>query len=394
MFSACIFCHSDLGANEAIPEFPVGQRLAFDARSGRLWVVCTRCGRWNLTPIEERWEAIDRCERTFRDTWLRFSIDNIGLARTKSGLELVRIGEALLPEIASWRYGARLQRWSREANGERRLWQRSNRWFARRIASALARGASVAGMSDHTILKVSTFRRGASILARSVDDAQRPIVIRYHHLEAATLVRPDRDQPWRVQVAHDTGVATIAESAGLRAAGQMLAALNFAAASQSELRYAIEKLGDAGDPAGYFTRIASLAMRTSWGRFPDASPDERAEPAAHSVGERLALRLANRSFWGHGGTGSDGHTPLFRLPSVDRLALEMASNEDVERRALTGELVDLLDAWKEAEEIAAIADDMFAGDVLEEFKREYYVRLRAEGTGGARAELFADRPAR
>jgi hypothetical protein len=56
--------------------------------------------------------------------------------------------------------------------------------------------------------------------------------------------------------------------------------------------------------------------------------------------------------------------------------MEMAANEDVERRALAGELAELREAWKEAEEIAAIADDLLVGDALEEFKRQYYLRLR------------------
>jgi hypothetical protein len=42
-----------------------------------------------------------------------------------------------------------------------------------------------------------------------------------------------------------------------------------------------------------------------------------------------------------------------------RLALEMVSHEESERRALEGELAILEDAWREAEEIAAISDDMF-----------------------------------
>ena len=42
-----------------------------------------------------------------------------------------------------------------------------------------------------------------------------------------------------------------------------------------------------------------------------------------------------------------------------RLALEMAAREASERRALEGELHILEAAWKEAEEIAGIADDMF-----------------------------------
>ncbi len=63
--------------------------------------------------------------------------------------------------------------------------------------------------------------------------------------------------------------------------------------------------------------------------------------------------------------------PLYRLLAANRLALEMAANEDAERRALEGELDELREQWKEAEEIAAIADEMFVGDTLEEFKRQY-----------------------
>jgi hypothetical protein len=140
------------------------------------------------------------------------------------------------------------------------------------------------------------------------------------------------------------------------------------------VNHAIAKLDEAGDPEGYFTRVASLAMRTSWGRFPDAPAQEDAKPHG-SFSERLAIQLANRSFWGRGGTGSDEQTPLFRLPAVDRLALEMAANEDIERRALLGELELLHAAWKDAEEIAAIADEMFTDDVFDEFKRQYFERL-------------------
>ena len=43
---------------------------------------------------------------------------------------------------------------------------------------------------------------------------------------------------------------------------------------------------------------------------------------------------------------------------MDLLALEMAANEDTERRAMEGELADLERAWREAEEIAAIADEL------------------------------------
>ena len=385
MYSTCLFCNVSLGTNDQLPTFPVGRRLAYDPAKGRLWVVCVRCGRWNLSPLEERWEAIDECERLFRGTRLRYSTDNIGLARINERLELVRIGPALLPEIASWRYGTRLARFAPKTNGARQAvgaFVRSSsglhRWVARKAASALAGYATTVGLSDDALLRIRTFRRGNAVLARSVDDRGQPIVIRYAHLGAAELIRPDRDQPWRLVVRHDGGSATLAEGAGLRTAGKMLATLNFGVASNAEVQHAIAKLDEAGDREGYFSRVASLAMRTRWGRVPDAPDEGLIEPMGGSFAERIALQLANRSFWGRGGTGSDESTPLFRLPAVDRLALEMASNEDIERRALAGELAALAAAWKEAEEIAHIADELFADEVLEEFKRVYYERVGRE----------------
>lgn len=379
MFSTCLFCHTDLGANDTVAECPVGQRLAFDSKKGRLWVVCTHCGRWNLTPLEERWEPIDRCEQLFRDSWQRYTVENIGVARTKSRLELVRIGAALPPEIAAWRYGARLERWVRGAEPARGLIKRGGRFVARHVAAMLAGGAASVGLSEKAVLRVSTMRRGNAVLAHGTDEGDNRVVIRYHHLARAELIRPARDVPWRVRVMHDAGQSMLAEGSGLHTAGKLLAALNFAAASNAEVQWAISKLGDASDATGFFSRIASLAMRTEWGLHPDAPDDGPAEPAASTVAERLALHLANRSFWGHGGTGSEPAMPLYRLPSANRLALEMAANEDAERRALNGELDDLREAWREAEEIAAIADDMFVGETLEEFKRQYYLRLQAEG---------------
>ena len=110
MYTTCLHCQHDLGRNESLELFPVGRRLAFDQAKGRLWVICTNCGRWNLTPMEERWEAIEGCEKLFRDTVLRASTDNIGLAKLTSGLELIRVGQPQFPEYASWRYADKFRR--------------------------------------------------------------------------------------------------------------------------------------------------------------------------------------------------------------------------------------------------------------------------------------------
>ena len=105
MYATCLFCNKPLGANESFEAFPVGERLAFDAARGRLWVVCRKCERWNLSPLDERWEAIEQAEKLYRDTRLRMATDNIGLAKARDGTTLIRIGEPLRPEFAAWRYG-------------------------------------------------------------------------------------------------------------------------------------------------------------------------------------------------------------------------------------------------------------------------------------------------
>ena len=99
MFSTCIFCNKPLGQNESLEAFPVGERIAFDAARGRLWVVCRACERWNLSPLDERWEAIDQAEKLYRDTRRRVSTDNIGLAKLREGTTLVRIGSCMAPEF-------------------------------------------------------------------------------------------------------------------------------------------------------------------------------------------------------------------------------------------------------------------------------------------------------
>ena len=59
MYTHCLFCNRTLGTNEVLGDLPVGRIAAFDPAKGRVWVVCAKCKRWNLTPIEERWEITE-----------------------------------------------------------------------------------------------------------------------------------------------------------------------------------------------------------------------------------------------------------------------------------------------------------------------------------------------
>ena len=70
---------------------------------------------------------------------------------------------------------------------------------------------------------------------------------------------------------------------------------------------------------------------------------------------------------------------LARLAAVDRLALEMAANEEAEPRALEGELDALEAARAEAEEIAGLADNLTLPDGVEERARRLQRESRRDG---------------
>lgn len=351
MYSTCIFCHSNLGANEAVEHFPIGRRLAFDAVHGRLWVVCRKCERWNLSPIEERWEAIEECERLFRDTRLRVSTENVGLARVREGLELVRVGSPLRPEMAAWRYGDQF--------GRRR---RKHLAYIGAGAAAVA-GLVVLGPVTGIIAGSSwgmwslanwanTLYQARRVRARlALPEFPAPVAIRLKQLHRLSIVRVEQDWGLRILFEAPSGetespAALIAQKvprwlsgdeiawlvtgdAALHAAGKLLPAMNAAGAKRGDVESAVELIGEESEPAELFRRYA--------GQWPAASRP-RGSPAA-----------------------DPGHS-LINLPTAVRLALEMAAHEDSERRALEGELALLEAAWREAEEIAAISDDMFVPD--------------------------------
>ncbi len=386
MYSTCLFCNADLGTNDALELFPVGRRLAFDPARGRLWAICAGCHQWNLAPLEERWEAIDDCERMFRLTRLRMSTENIGMARLREGTVLVRIGRALRPEFAAWRYGDQIaHRQSIIMRGAGGL-LRAGAWLGD-AASELVRDARNAhGPRNDPLTRLRLYRHRRRVLDVTTDADGRPVILRYGDLPHASLLRPEPDAPWRMLVPHQGGLATLSGAPALRTAGKLFAAINIYGGTPEDVAYASAKVEDAGNESSYFARVFAIAMRTSWGRNPDA-PTAPAIERPISVAERLALYVSNRSFWGRGGVGSEPATELLALPLVDRLALEMAAHEESERRAMTGELAELEEAWRSAEEIAEIADAMFDDEELETFKREVLERVRRGEDPGSRLRL-------
>jgi hypothetical protein len=62
---------------------------------------------------------------------------------------------------------------------------------------------------------------------------------------------------------------------------------------------------------------------------------------------------------------------LTNLSPECRLALEMAANEQLETRAFAGELAELERTWRDAEEVAAIADNLLVPPFVERWIRRH-----------------------
>jgi hypothetical protein len=342
MYSTCIFCHGALGANEAIEHFPVGRRLAFDPERGRLWVVCRRCSRWNLTPLEERWEAIEDCERLFRDTRVRISTDHIGLARLGEGTELVRVGRPQRPEFAAWRYSDQFGRRRRAMMVKAGL---GVGVVGAVVAGGVAAGAGIGGFGWMVWRLLEVAVKGSP--TRIVAQLDRPtgagqITVRGKHLPYLRL-EPEGADGWSLGVpSGKKQLVYFRDDVAVRTAARLLPQLNRYGGTQDGVRQAVSLIEDVGDPMRYFARAARLS---------------------HHAG-----RLAD---YGQGAeTGRGGAKPLAGLPEPVRLALEMAAHEDQERRAMEGELAILEAAWRDAEEIAKISDDL----LLPESVRKYFGR--------------------
>ena len=322
MYSTCLFCHRSLGGNDLIEHFPIGRKLAFDSAKGRLWVVCAACGQWNLTPLEERWEAVEDCERLFERAKRRVSTDQIGLARIAERMELVRIGDPLRPEFASWRYGAR---------------------FRARTQRAVVAGASVVGIAvalsavgisvgaflgsgGSAFIGLRKLLNRRSELAHAESTLVRMLERRAGRVRGPVtihLLPGEGGERWALRLASTNATLDLHGSDALHTAHLVLPATNPHGAWWWSLRQAVAHLEDVGDPQRFFEKARELASHT--GRH---------------------------------------HSPLHQYPAHVRLALEMAAHEESERLAMQGELAVLEQAWREAEEIAAIADDMFLPPVV------------------------------
>jgi hypothetical protein len=180
-------------------------------------------------------------------------------------------------------------------------------------------------------------------VAARVVITQRPVTLTHGAVRRAT-VRHDDTDGLALTFRSDSGTARWSGPRAEQGTAAMLAHLNAAGAPRDVVDGALDRLVAAGSPEAF---LAALGRRARWRRD--------VEPAAH------------------------GEFAFAAAAPVSRLALEMALNDARERRAMDGELRALEDAWREAEEIAAIADDL----ALPGRVRQAFDRLRARRPGGS-----------
>ena len=243
------------------------------------------------------------------------------------------------PELAAWRYGDQFGR-------------RRRKHLALTAAGiTLVAGIAIAGPATGIIAGGGWgLWQGANALhglyqARRVRTKLRLpgsddfVPIRKKQLEQTAIVRTD-DSSWglRIRLKPLPGRSAVelrGEEAllytgrdALRAASKLLPVVNETGARTSEVQTATQLVAEVPDPDTLFLRHAN-----------------RDEPTRH----------VGRDMYGNPIHGRMVHA----LPKEIRLALEMAAHEEQERRALEGELAILEAAWREAEEVAQISDDMF-----------------------------------
>ena len=316
MLTTCLACHEPFPANETVEHFPVGRRVAYDPRRGRLWAICPSCARWTLAPFEERWEALEELERLTSDrARLLAETENIGLLAA-GDIEVVRVGRANLREESWWRFGQEL--------GIRR--KRAKRAILKgKIVDAamllLFTGIPFWGLSspERWLGRARRKHFGREIWTAPLTECVRC----GHTLETLRFtdhgridIRPHPEAPFALSV------------------GCLRCAADGAHA---------EALLISGVPAEHVLR-RTLAYRNFAGGT-ERTVREAVGLVESYPGPEQLLRSV-----------SEERVSVAQLTQKGAFALEIALNTDVERRLLEMELAELEARWRLEEEIAAIAD--------------------------------------
>lgn len=322
MYTTCGFCSGSLGGDGASSGLGVGKRFAYDAWKSRAWVICRRCGRWNLTPIDNRIETIEALERIAATGRVAATSDQVSLIRA-AAYDIVRVGQPRRVELATWRYGERLKARERE---RMKVLVPTIVVF---VGVTLAFNAALGGSFGYMIGQIPQMADGVytGIVGRRKVAIEPPIcaacgkvmVLRSKHVRHARITETTH---------HD--LALLLSCPDCRREGALLEGADAEVALRSGLTY-----------------VNLKKARKLRKKAPEAASfvDRQGGPEAFI---RNSARM---------------ELTVNKLESTQALALEMAVDEQAELRELERQ-------WRQAEEIAEIADDLTIGPAVEEeFRR-------------------------
>ena len=317
----CLFCHDPFDEGWRFGSLPPAWRIAFDPGRERIWIVCDSCFRWNLWPPEEQGGAIGSLERVCRDRGqILARTENITLLAVGNVI-LIRVGNAGLQERAFWRYG-------REVLTRERAYRSAGAKLSAYAYGALAAVAESVGLGDRNFKvrfedgfteEILRWRRfgwaawfgrlkcpscGSYLRAARFDLSWWFYPMLDEDGRLALGVPCPRCDPWTPEkIYHLQGYE--AESVLRR----VLAYQNITGAGESALERAVKEVEGAGSPERYLEAVAKESPFLRELTFPQA------------------------------------------------VALEIALNEGVERRALELEARALEFMWRREEELARIMDE-------------------------------------
>lgn len=313
MYTTCAFCNASLDGDGGPSRLGVGRRLAFDEWRGRLWVVCPKCARWNLAPLDDRLERIEALARVAREARLVASTEQVALLRWNR-YDLIRVGKPLRVEFAGWRYGERLA--ARQRERAKVVVPLTLAAVGLGIAANIAVGGSFGfliwnfgDLADRVFVGMIGGRRVRLAEPPVCDHCGIALDLRAKHLQHARVIPDAR---------HDAGVLVSCpqcrREAALLAGPDALAALRQGLAYLNVRRSSRRKAGEA----------ASVVDQVGGA-------------------DRLIRDVARREL------------TLRSLRPERQLALEMALDEQAE-------MAELERHWREAEETAHIADGTLSTD--------------------------------
>jgi hypothetical protein len=309
-------------------------------------VICTSCARWNLSPLDDRYEVIEHCEQLYRDTPKRMSTDQIGLAKMPDGMVLVRIGDPVFPEYASWRYGQRfMQR-------EQHALVSTTAGVAALLVGMVMVGGPLMPISGAGATLYGSYRLGRLAIKK---------ISGWHRLGAIPLA-DGRTATLNVGRARSARIVALADGGWTLAVPEFRGAGRILRSTSVVDHVTAEEVEDG-------------AALFGWTKTYDLIAPEHAEAVArrimpvvnHAGGDDEMVRGAAKLHEQWEGRIGETVSKLVQwrkrpmtLAGEPHLALafEMSVYEEQEQRWLQTQLYLLKHAWQEAERLAAIADDL------------------------------------